>query len=193
MNNSKSSNILLKCPKCTFSTTTSDPAGRIFFGSIQVGLLKHFKQEHGTNLKQQHKCDFCGKSFPQARKLNKHIRKIHTVYIDECGKIIANPKKKLPQQQVHVVHKKFKCVSCGESYSKLRKLNKHIREIHKVYVNLSSYVEPMHVFGSRNIDNTIPKEKLPSEELEFSTTDPIEKIPSKFRVIDNHSILHFHQ
>ena len=32
---SKSSNILLKCPKCTFSTTT------------QMGLLKHTKQEHG--------------------------------------------------------------------------------------------------------------------------------------------------
>ena len=32
---SKSSNILLKCPKCTFSTTT------------QLGLLKHTKQEHG--------------------------------------------------------------------------------------------------------------------------------------------------
>ena len=34
-NESKSSNILLKCPKCTFSTTT------------QMGLLKHTKQEHG--------------------------------------------------------------------------------------------------------------------------------------------------
>ena len=34
-NDSKSSNILLRCPKCTFSTTT------------QIGLLKHTKQEHG--------------------------------------------------------------------------------------------------------------------------------------------------
>ena len=94
--------------------------------------------------------------------------------------------------------------------NKLRKLNKHIREIHKVYVNLSSYVEPMHIFGSRNIDNAIPKEKLPSsnsedhpnfsnvrtalkrnisEELELGKTDPNEKIPTRIRVIDNYSIL----
>ena len=68
-------------------------------------MKKHIHTVHEGH--KDHNCEYCGKSFSQARNLKNHI---HTI---------------------HEGHKDNKCESCDKSFSKAGSLKRHIRIFHE--------------------------------------------------------------
>ena len=94
---------------------------------------KHFKLVHGPK---DHKCESCGKSFSEARKLKRHIRENHEGHKDHkcesCGKSFFradNLKRHI--QTVHEGQNDHKCKLCGKTYTTKQKMKDHVKAIHE--------------------------------------------------------------
>ena len=95
-------------------------------------LQNHIKANHDR--KSKHKCDSCGKFFPQAGTLRKHML-IHEGQrnhkCDTCGKSFTRVGTLKTHMATHEGQRNFKCGSCGKSFTQSGTLNSHIKAIHE--------------------------------------------------------------
>ena len=83
------------------------------------------------------KCEFCGKSFSQAKHLRRHIHTVHEGHRDyeceECEKVFTELR--TFERHLHTVHdgyKDHKCEFCGKSFSKAGDLKSTFTQFMKV-------------------------------------------------------------
>ena len=109
--------------------------------------------ESSKNLKENDfKCEICEKSFHTNLKRNQHIKNAHgevkNFTCNVCNKIFGG--KYNLNYHLNNYHqngsKKFKCDSCGKSFTLLRSLKKHKTVVHDLKKN-------MHVILAENPSN----------------------------------------
>ena len=96
--------------------------------SNQTNNLKmHIHNIH--EVQQDYKCEYCGKLFPQAEFLKKHIYIVHSGQKDKSfphEEVLKRHYKKF-----HKGHKDYKCGCCGKSFPTAGNLKRHIYTVHK--------------------------------------------------------------
>ena len=84
--------------------------------------------------KKRHDCDFCGKSFSQAKAMRYHIKTVHSSQkvhtCDVCTKTFSQVGHLKTHINVHNGQKDHKCDSCGKAFSQAVYLRIHLSTVH---------------------------------------------------------------
>ena len=103
---------------------------------------KHYQSKHSQSRKQSTavKCDECGKTFMQLKRLNHHLRTIHLGIIKKvkktpkpcptCNKVFFTNETLAYHMNVHTGAKPFKCFYCENAYQNRSNRNNHIKKSH---------------------------------------------------------------
>ena len=125
-------------PDARFDLKNAPPNEVIFEDDIneqtREKLKTHKHTVHGCH--KDYKCDYCGKSFTNARNLIRHKHTVHEGHKDykceSCGKSFTQAVGlNTHKHTVHEGRKDYQCDSCGKSFSQVQHLKGHTHAVHE--------------------------------------------------------------